>query len=243
MSLDTTLAAQHAARWANALTSDTGDAVALYADDLVYDDHADSDHVTDTAITKAELRPRLAPFANTDPGNGVGVHTFTATEAFQLAGVNGNPAVVILWDWTGEGLATFRGVPTGGKTLQTRGITWQQLDSEGKIARETTYWNDTPPVLQELGLPIITPEYWVEGFDRPRSRSREFGHREAFQPPRHVGGSTRRPRPGLHVLRRPHGDRGRRPQHHLPRAAAVAQSHCQRAHRRRGFRKATGSGC
>ena len=60
-------------------------------------------------------------------------------------------------------LANF-GVPTGGKTLQTRGITWHQLDGAGKIARETTYWNDTP-VLQELGLPILTPAYWAEGFD------------------------------------------------------------------------------
>lgn len=164
MSLDTTLAAQHAARWANALSTDTDTAVDLYADDMVYDDHADSDHVIDTAITKDELHPHLAPFANKDRENGAGIHTFTANEAFQLAGVNGHPAVVILWEWTGEGLDTFRGVPTAGRTLTTRGITWHQLDSEGKIARETTYWNDTP-VLQELGLPIITPEYWVEGFD------------------------------------------------------------------------------
>ncbi|WP_179473989.1 ketosteroid isomerase-related protein [Mycolicibacterium vinylchloridicum] len=158
------LATDHANRWVTALTSDTAAAVDLYADDLVYDDHADSDHVIDTAITKAELEPRLAPFANTNSGNGVGLHRFTATEAFQLAGVNGNPAVVILWDWAGEGLATYRGVPTEGKSLRTRGITWHQLDGDGKIERETTYWNDTP-VLQELGLPIITPEYWVEGFD------------------------------------------------------------------------------
>ncbi|MBB3753942.1 steroid delta-isomerase-like uncharacterized protein [Mycolicibacterium sp. BK634] len=158
------LATDHANRWVTALTSDTAAAVALYADDMVYDDHADSDHVIDTAITKAELAPRLAPFANTNSGNGVGRHRFTATEAFQLAGVNGNPAVVILWDWAGDGLATYRGVPTDGKSLHTRGITWHQLDSDGKIERETTYWNDTP-VLQELGLPIITPEYWVEGFD------------------------------------------------------------------------------
>lgn len=158
------LASEHAQRWVSALTTDTAAAVALYADDLVYDDHADSDHVIDTAITKAELEPRLAPFANTDTGNGAGTHTFTATEAFQLAGVNGNPAVVILWDWTGQGLGTYRGVPTEGKTLHTRGITWHQLDADGRIVRETTYWNDTP-VLQELGLPIITPEYWVEGFD------------------------------------------------------------------------------
>jgi steroid delta-isomerase-like uncharacterized protein len=174
MSLDTSLASglakDHAARWAATLTSDTAAAVDLYADDLVYDDHADSDHVADTAITKAELTPKLAAYANSDSGNGAGIHSFTATEAFQLAGVNGNPAVVILWDWTGTGLETYRGVPTGGKTLSTRGITWHQLDADGKIARETTYWNDTP-VLQALGLPIITPEYWVEGFD-PASLAR-----------------------------------------------------------------------
>lgn len=157
-------ATDHAQRWAAALTSDTDAALALYAEDLVYDDHADSDHVTDTALSKADLQPRLAPFANTDRANGLGLHTFTATEAFPLAGVNGNPAVVILWDWTGEGLDTYRGVPAEGRTLSTRGITWHALDADGRIARETTYWNDTP-VLQELGLPIITPEYWVEGFD------------------------------------------------------------------------------
>ncbi|AKS31903.1 ketosteroid isomerase-related protein [Mycolicibacterium goodii] len=164
MKLDTSQAKQHAQRWVDALTSDTAAAVALYADDLVYDDHGDSDHMIDTAITKAELEPRLAPFANKDPDTGEGVHDFVATEAFQLAGVNGQPAVVILWEWTGRGLETFRGVPTEGKNLTTRGITWHQLDADGKIARETTYWNDTP-VLQELGLPIVTPPYWVEGFD------------------------------------------------------------------------------
>lgn len=164
MTLNTTLAQDHAQRWATALSSDTTAAVALYADDLVYDDHGDSDHVVDTAITKAELEPRLTPFSNKDAGNGVGIHTVTVTEAFQLAGVHGHPAVVILWEWTGTGLATFRGVPTEGADLSTRVITWHQLDGEGKIARETTYWNDTP-VLQALGLPIITPEYWIEGFD------------------------------------------------------------------------------
>lgn len=165
------LATEHAQNWVSALTSDTATALDLYADDLVYDDHADSDHVTDTALSKDELQPRLAPFANKDRANGLGIHTFTATEAFELAGVNGNPAVVILWEWSGEGLDNYRGVPTEGRSLATRGITWQALDGNGKIARETTYWNDTP-VLQELGLPIITPDYWVEGFD-PASLSQK----------------------------------------------------------------------
>ena len=164
MTLDSQFAATHALNWTTALTTDTAAAVDLYADDLVYDDHGDADHMIDTANNKDELRPRLEPFANKETGNGIGIHSFVATEAFQLAGVGGNAAVVILWDWTGEGLNTYRGVPTEGKTLSTRGITWHQLDADGRIARETTYWNDTP-VLQELGLPISTPEYWVEGFD------------------------------------------------------------------------------
>lgn len=157
-------ATQHAQRWAGALTSDLDAAIDLYADDLVYDDHMDSDHVIDTAITKAELAARLACFANRDIDNGLGIHSFVATEAFHLAGVNGNAAVVILWDWTGDHMATYRGVAVHGRSLTTRGITWHQLDADGKIERENTYWNDTP-VLQLLGIPILTPQYWVEGFD------------------------------------------------------------------------------
>lgn len=155
---------EHAKRWVTALTADTTAVVDMYADDLVYDDHNDRDHVLDTAITKEELTPRLAPFANTDANNGVGSHSFEVNEVYPVAGVAGNLAVVILWKWTGRGLDTYRGVPTGGKDLSTIGITWHQLDSSGKIARETTFWNDTP-VLQELGIPIVTPAYWVEGFD------------------------------------------------------------------------------
>lgn len=156
--------AEHARRWVDALTSDTSAAVDLYADNLVYDDHGDSDHVYDTAITKDELAPKLAQFANKSSDNGLGTHSLTVTDTFDVAGVNGNPSVVILWDWTGEGLGTYRGVPAAGKALSTRGITWHQLDANGKIERETTYWNDTP-VLQELGIPLVTPQYWVEGFD------------------------------------------------------------------------------
>lgn len=110
---------EHARRWITALTTDTAATVALYADDLVYDDHADSDHVTDTAITKDELAPKLAPYANTDTANGVGLHSFEITDSFPVAGVAGNPAVVILWNWTGTGLETYKGVPTQGKTLST----------------------------------------------------------------------------------------------------------------------------
>lgn len=155
---------EHSRRWTSALTSSVDAALDRYAEDFSYDDHADRDHVLDTAITKAELAPKIGAYSNTDPRNGLGIHRFEVLESYPVAGVNGNPSVVTRWTWTGSGLDTYRGVATGGRQLSTTGITWHQLDADGKIVREQTYWNDTP-VLQELGIPIITPRYWEAGFD------------------------------------------------------------------------------
>ena len=159
----TATADQHARTWAKTLTEDIDAALALYADEFAYDDGADHDHVSDTAITKDELRPKLAAFSNKNRDNGSGIHRFEIREAFDLAGDNGLPAVVILWTWTGEALETYHGLPVGDRTLSTIGITWQQLDADGRITRESTYWNDTP-LLAELGVPVQTPHYWEEGF-------------------------------------------------------------------------------
>ncbi|ALJ21701.1 ketosteroid isomerase-related protein [Microbacterium sp. No. 7] len=160
------LADAHAAKWTQGLTESLDAALDLYADEFVYDDGNDLDHVIDTPITKDELRPVLAPYSNKSRDNGSGVHRFEVREAFDLAGDNGLPAVVILWTWTGEALETYHGLPVGGRTLSALGITWQQLDANGKITRETTYWNDTP-LLAELGVPVQTPHYWEAGFVFP----------------------------------------------------------------------------
>ncbi|WP_055751641.1 ketosteroid isomerase-related protein [Frankia sp. AvcI1] len=153
-------ATEHAERWARAITADTDAAVALYADAVLYDDRRAVDHVVDTATDRTQVRERLAPFANQDPANGLGIHRFDVLEAIETTGGAGARAVTILWRWTGEHLAGFRGVPTGGRSLATRGQTWHQLDADGRIDRELTNWNDTP-VLQQLGLPVLTPHYWV----------------------------------------------------------------------------------
>jgi len=153
----------HARRWTAGLTTDVDTALGLYADEFSFDDRADADHVPDTAITKDELRPRLAPYSNRDADNGLGIHSFEVREAFPLAGDNGDPAVVTLWTWTGRNLATYHGLKAAGKTLSTIGITWHQLDGDGRITREQTYWNDTP-IFAELGVPVQTPHYWEEGF-------------------------------------------------------------------------------
>jgi steroid delta-isomerase-like uncharacterized protein len=154
----------HARRWASLLTSDTDATVELFADELIYDDRRDVDHVFDTATDKAQLRERIAPFANGDAGNGLGLHRFEVLDVIEAAGTNGARAVAILWQWTGEHLENFRGVPAGGQALSARGQTWHQFDAAGKVDRESTYWNDVP-VYQQLGLPVLTPAYWEADFD------------------------------------------------------------------------------
>jgi steroid delta-isomerase-like uncharacterized protein len=154
----------HAARWADLITSDTDATVDLFADELIYDDHRDVDHVFDTATDKGQLRERIRAFANREPGNGLGVHHFEVLDVIDAAGTNGAGAVAILWRWTGEHLENFRGVPAGGQALSARGQTWHEFDAAGKVVRESTFWNDVP-VYQQLGLPVLTPAYWEAGFD------------------------------------------------------------------------------
>ena len=147
----------HAKRWTTAIVSDTDAVLDLYADELQYDDRRDFDHVVDSPTSKVELRERLVPFAG-------GNHAFEVLEVLESLGDQGSRAVTFLWKWTGENLDSYRGVPTGGRTLSTRGQTWHQLDADGRIVRESTFWNDTP-VLQELGLPVATVHYWDADFD------------------------------------------------------------------------------
>jgi steroid delta-isomerase-like uncharacterized protein len=159
-----TLNEEHAQHWAAVITADTDAAVDLFAKEFTYDDRRDVDHVFDTATDKGELRARIAPFANKDVDNGLGVHRFEVLDVIDGFGANGSRAIAIVWQWTGEHLENFRGVPTGGQILTARGQTWHQLDDEGKVTRESTFWNDVP-VFQQLGLPVLTPAYWEADFD------------------------------------------------------------------------------
>src|ERR1700722_4173087 len=107
----------HARSWAALITSDTDATVDLFGADLLYDDRRDVDHVFDTATDKMQLRERIAPFANADVHNGLGIHHFEVLDVIDASGAGGARAVAILWQWTGEHLKYFRGVPTGGQTL------------------------------------------------------------------------------------------------------------------------------
>lgn len=151
----------YATTWADTRLNDLGAHRALYAadEDYVIETRMVDDHLGDTISQDAEFAAGLAVYQNKDRGNGLGVQSITVTEAFR-----GSDHLMIHWDWTLEDAASYRGFPTGGKVLTSKGSTFLRFDDAGKIILESTFLNENP-VLQQLGLPLITPHYWEEGFD------------------------------------------------------------------------------
>ena len=147
--------------WADTRQNDLAAHRDLYAgeEEFAIETRMIDDHLGDTVSTTEEFNEELAQYANKDLENGLGVQSFTVTEAFP-----GNGHILIHWDYSGEGAATFRGLPVEGKTLTSKGSTFLQLNDAGKIVLESTILNENP-IFQQLGLPIITPHYWEEGFD------------------------------------------------------------------------------
>jgi steroid delta-isomerase-like uncharacterized protein len=157
----TNLDIDFAKTWADTRQNDLAAHRDLYAgeEDFALEQRMVDDHLGDTITTTEEFNEELAPYTNKDTGNGLGVQTLTVTEAFP-----GNGHLMIHWDWSVEGAATFRGLPTEGKTLTSKGSTFLQFNDAGKIVLESTILNENP-IFQQLGQPIITPHYWEEGFD------------------------------------------------------------------------------
>lgn len=150
-----------AAAWADTLQRSTEAHADLYAADEEFSIEARmvDDHLGDTISDREDLLAQLSYFTNSDATNGQGVHRITLTDSFQ-----GNGHEFLHWDYEITGLESFHGVPTGGATIRTKGSTFLQYDANGKIVLESTVVNQVP-VYQALGLPIITPHYWEEGFD------------------------------------------------------------------------------
>jgi steroid delta-isomerase-like uncharacterized protein len=146
---------EHAQRWCAALGSDVGALGDLYADYFTLEYTMVDDHLGDTITDRAGLAAALGGISAGENGT----YTFTATEYLAGDGFG-----LIHWDVTIVGATTFRGLPTGGKTLKTLGSTFHQFDGDGRILLESTYWEDNR-VFVELGLPIVRPHYWDADFD------------------------------------------------------------------------------
>jgi steroid delta-isomerase-like uncharacterized protein len=96
---------------------------------------------------KADLALAFAPYANTDPDNGIGIHQFRIDEV-----IGDENRALIRWTWRAIGAATFLGVATDGKDVGTTGHTMHIYEG-GRIKRESTYW-DATSVLRDLGQPV-----------------------------------------------------------------------------------------
>jgi steroid delta-isomerase-like uncharacterized protein len=139
--------------WLKAFRESPEKVCQLYADEFLFEDLMLGQSITD----KADLHRAFAPYANTDPDNGIGLHHF------RIDGYIGDEhRGHIRWTWSAIGAATFLGVPTNGKVVGTSGHTIHLYEG-GKIKRESTYW-DAASALRDLGLPIST-----DGVTAPRA--------------------------------------------------------------------------
>jgi steroid delta-isomerase-like uncharacterized protein len=146
---------EHAQNWCAAMGNDIAALRALYADYFTLEHTMVDDHEQDTITDTAMLAEALGGISSKENGT----YTFTATEVFE-----GNGHQLTHWDVTIEGASTYRGLPTGGKTLTTIGSTFHEFDADGRIVLESTNWEDNRVFIQ-LGLPILRPHYWEADFD------------------------------------------------------------------------------
>lgn len=116
---------------------------ALYTEDFLFEDEILDARFRD----KAAFGRMHAPYANTDPTNGIGIHNF------QIKDYLGDETCgLILWTWTATHCSSFLGIPTDGRTIHTDGHSWHIYEN-GLIKRESAYW-DPLPVLAQLGVPV-----------------------------------------------------------------------------------------
>jgi len=132
-----------AVEWLKAFRESPVKVCQMYADDFLFEDL-----MLDQSITnKEDLVRTFAPYANTDPDNGVGVHYFRIDEV-----IGDENSALIRWSWQAHDCAMFLGVLTNGKVVGTSGHTFHIYEN-GRIKRESTYW-DAASILRDLGQPI-----------------------------------------------------------------------------------------
>jgi steroid delta-isomerase-like uncharacterized protein len=131
-----------AVKWLKAFRTSSEEVCALYDDDFLFEDLMLDQSVTD----KADLHRVFAPYANTDPENGVGVHNFRIRSY-----IGDERSGLIRWEWIPEHAGVFLGLDVAGKPFSTQGHTFHVYNAEGKIIRESSWW-DASAVLRAMGM-------------------------------------------------------------------------------------------
>ena len=133
-----------AVKWLKAFRESADAVCELYADDFVFEDPIlDQYQIRD----KGDLNRIFSLYANKDRANGIGVHNF------RIRGYEGDHrSGLIRWEWTPEDCANFIGLDVVNKPFFTQGHTFHMYDDEGRIVRESSWW-DTGAILTAIGYP------------------------------------------------------------------------------------------
>lgn len=124
----------------------------MYADEFVFEDPAlDQHQITD----KDELGRIFELYANKDRTNGLGVHNF------QIRGYWGDhQSGLIRWQWSPEDCTNFLGLDVTNKPFMASGHTFHQYNDEGKIVRDSSWW-DFSTILEQIGYPGARKPYLI----------------------------------------------------------------------------------
>ncbi|MCU1692901.1 MAG: hypothetical protein JWM64_1992 [Frankiales bacterium] len=138
-----------AIKWLKAFRDSPERIVALYADEFVFEDPIlDQFNIND----KGDLARLFFLYANKDTENGFGIHNF------RVRGYEGDrKSGLIRWEWSPEHAGAFVGLDVKDKPFITQGHTFHIYNDEGKIVRESSWWDFTP-ILTQIGYPgVVTP--------------------------------------------------------------------------------------
>jgi steroid delta-isomerase-like uncharacterized protein len=133
-----------AVKWLKAFRESADSVCQLYADDFVFEDPIlDQYQIRD----KGDLGRIFSLYANKDRTNGYGVHNF------RIRGYEGDErSGLIRWEWTPEDAGFFIGLDVTDKPFFTQGHTFHQYDEDGRIVRESSWW-DVGAILTAINYP------------------------------------------------------------------------------------------
>jgi steroid delta-isomerase-like uncharacterized protein len=136
-----------AVKWLRAFRDSPERIVAMYADDFVFEDPIlDQFQIND----RGDLARIFSLYANKDTENGYGIHNF------RIRGYEGDAkSGLIRWEWGPEHAGNFVGLDVLDKPFTTQGHTFHIYDDDGKIVRESSWWDFTP-ILVQIGYPGVS---------------------------------------------------------------------------------------
>jgi steroid delta-isomerase-like uncharacterized protein len=102
-------------------------------EDFIFEDPMLDQH---NVHTQADLHRTFVPYANKDPQNGIGIHNFRVRSY-----IGDRTSGLLRWEWSPEHAASFLGLNVAGKPFTTHGHTFHQFTPDGKIKRESSWWD------------------------------------------------------------------------------------------------------